>query len=307
MQSKPRLVDLRGGRKIPPPAPGDIRPQAPRRSQLKQRKRRVRAVVTAAVCVCALLTAYALHAASYLPRFTYQHVTVTGAHSVASADVEKFVENKLGESSRGFVSGRNIFIYDYSSLSREIVDNFPTLKDAEVTRDAAIGNGLSVSVRERVPFAQWCEVGNPDCYLVDEDGVVFASAAGVATSSLPTPYVFSGVLSTSSVSTVNAPYGEVFAGTHFAGIKALLKMLHDSGVTPIAVRLENDSDFTISLAEGYYLKISFGGDASMLTKNLALILNADALHGKASLLEYIDLRFGNRVYYKFKGQAQSAQ
>src|SRR3977135_368037 len=98
MSSKPRLVDLRGGRKIPPPDPSDLRELAPRRSALKLKKRRVRAVVTAAVCVCALLTTYAIHAASYLSRFTYSHVSVIGAQALAPAEVQKYVEDKLAAS-----------------------------------------------------------------------------------------------------------------------------------------------------------------------------------------------------------------
>lgn len=306
MQSKPRLVDLRGGRKIPPPAPGDIRPHSPRRSTLKIKRRRLRAVITAGICVVALLSTYAVHAASYLPRFTYQSISVSGAHTVSQTEIQKFVENKLAESSRGFISGRNIFVFNYAGLSSLIVDNFPTLKNVQVSRDTSLGNGLTVSVIERSPYAQWCEEGAvPHCYILDEDGVIFASAVGVATSSLPSHYVFTGALSTSSRLTNTFPYGETFADIHFSGINALLKMLPTSGVTPLGVKLQNDTDFSVSLAEGFYLKASFGEDPQTLAKNLSLILNSAALHGKTGLLEYVDLRFGNRVYYKFKGQTQT--
>jgi len=306
MPSKPRLVDLRGGRKIPPPSSGDIRPREPRRSTLKERKRRTRAVITAAVCVCTLLTTYAVHAASYLPRFTYQHVSVSGAHLVAPTQIEAFVEDKLGESSRGFISGRNIFVFKYSTLPNVIVANFPAVRSASVSRDTSMGNGLIVTLQERTPYAEWCEESiGANCYLLDDQGVVFAPASGVATSSLPSQYIFSGILSTTTLSVSTPPYGEIFAGTHFSGISDLLKRLHSAGVTPLGAELQDDTDFFIPLAEGFYLKASYGEDPDTLAKNLTLILNADALKGKTPQLEYIDLRFGNRVYYKFKGQPQS--
>jgi len=41
-------------------------------------------------------------------------------------------------------------------------------------------------------------------------------------------------------------------------------------------------------------------------KNLELVLSSDVLKGKTDALEYVDLRFGNRVYYKLKGQKQQS-
>ena len=302
--SKPRLVDLRGGRDVPPVRPSDMRSQQPRRSPLRQRRQRLRAVITAAVCVCTLLTAYALHAASYLERFTYQHVAVSGAESLSPSVVQKFVSDRLVESSQGFISGRNIFVFDYAPLERDIVQNFPRIKTAHVSRDTTLGNGLVVILEERAPFARWCPPIGQECFLMDDTGIVFASEVGIATSTLLTPYVFTGALSSTTLS-VNAPLGETFAAGHFSGITLLLKMLGESGMRAEGARLVNETDFSVALAEGFFLKVSYGADPETLTKNLALILSADALKGKTQLLEYVDLRFGNRVYYKLKGQPAS--
>jgi hypothetical protein len=37
---------------------------------------------------------------------------------------------------------------------------------------------------------------------------------------------------------------------------------------------------------------------------LQLVLSSDALTGKESELQYVDLRFGDRVYYKLQGVVQ---
>ncbi len=58
------------------------------------------------------------------------------------------------------------------------------------------------------------------------------------------------------------------------------------------------------LGEGFLLKVSYGADAGTLVKNLQLVLQSDVLQGKRDKIEYIDLRFGNRVYYKLKGQPE---
>ncbi len=303
--SKPRLVDLRGGRNVPPPKPEDVREPRPRRSTLKVYKRRVRAVITAAICVCALLTTYSVHLASYLPRFTFQHVAITGAHTIPPSQIEAYVESRLAASNTGFLSGRNIFIFDMTPLQEELVKIFPRLSRAEVTRDTSLGNGILIKLEERTPFARWCtESGS--CYFLDDIGIVFAPVDLSASTTLPTQYIFSGELSSSTLSVVNPPIGETFSSGHFAGIKALLVLLGQAGIPALGAHLENETDFSVPVAEGYYLKVSYGEDPNDLVKDLSLILNSDALKGKLELLEYIDLRFGNRVYYKFKDAPENA-
>lgn len=305
MQSRPRLVDLRGGRNVPPPSPDDVRPHTPRRSQLRARKQKFRAIVTASVCVVTLLIGYAIHEASYLERFTYQNIAVSGTKSVSPAQIKSFIDSKLQASSEGFISGRNIFVYNYEPLAEDIVANFPRVRRAFVARDTSLGNGLVVSIEERDAFARWCQTESGPCYLLDPNGIVYAAAESVSTSTIATHYIFTGALSTTSINAISPPIGQGFAGTHFAGITSLLTELGGSGVRPLGASLQSETDFFVPLAQGYYLKASYGADPSALVKNLSLILNAEALKGKSELLEYIDLRFGNRVYYKFKGQAQS--
>ena len=60
------------------------------------------------------------------------------------------------------------------------------------------------------------------------------------------------------------------------------------------------------LADGYFVRASFGQDARALSQNLKLVTVTDPLKSKIKSLEYIDLRFGDRVYYKLVGTAENA-
>lgn len=306
MPSKPRLVDLRGGRKIPPPSPGDIRAPQARRSALKARRRRLRAILTASICVTILICAYAIHYVSYTQRFTFSAIVIKG-NSTEQNEIKKFVEDKIQEKSTGFISGANIFTFDYAELVPEIVNNFPSIKNAEVTQDSIFSNSLGVTLIPRTAYARWCiPESTTNCFVLDDEGIVFSSDVNFATTSINTSYVFTGELSTTTVATKNPPLGESFAGVHFEGIKMLLKLLQDLGYSPLGAGMRTGSDFDVRLNEGFYLKITVGQDPQVLAKNLALILNSEAIIGKQDQLEYVDLRFGNRVYYKFKNQQNEA-
>jgi len=66
------------------------------------------------------------------------------------------------------------------------------------------------------------------------------------------------------------------------------------------VSVENEQDFKVSLLQRFALRASFGADADTLVRNLQDVLSSDTLRGKENKIEYVDLRFGNRVYYKNK-------
>jgi hypothetical protein len=303
MPSKPRLVDLRGGRKIPPPSSGDIRAPQARRSALKTRRRRLRAIISASICVTILLTAYAVHYASYTERFTFSTILLQG-NSIDEMEIKEFIESKIREQSTGYISGANILTFDYAQLVPEIVNNFPSIKNAEVTQESILSNALSVTLIPRTAYARWCVPENTtSCFVIDDEGIVYSPVANLATTSIHSQYIFTGELSTTTISIKNPPLGESFAGGHFKGIKTLLELLHDLGYSPLGAGMRTGSDFDIRLKEGFYLKITSGQDPQVLAKNLALILNSDAIVEKQDQLEYVDLRFGNRVYYKFKNEA----
>ncbi len=101
------------------------------------------------------------------------------------------------------------------------------------------------------------------------------------------------------------PIGETFAGAHVAGMYALLQLLESDGFGPTGATVESANSFDVPLQQGFYIKVAFGEDPQQLVQDLQLVLASSALSGEQSQLEYIDLRFGDRVYYKLQDQNES--
>ena len=195
-------------------------------------------------------------------------------------------------------SRSNVLLYPREHIERSLENFFPRIKSAQVSRESLLATAIMVAVEERNPYAQWC--AENECYLMDEEGFIFDAVAASATSSiLATQYVFRGGLASSS-----QVIGQRFAAGHLPGILVLLKLLGQGGFSPLGGSIENDQDFVVRFNEGFAMKFSFGQDAQTLTKNLQLVLGSEPLKGKESQLEYIDLRFDNRVYYKLRGETE---
>ena len=83
-----------------------------------------------------------------------------------------------------------------------------------------------------------------------------------------------------------------------ADATALLDALAKAGYEPEGLSVESEKDFSIQLKSGPLILASFAMDAPTIVKNLQTALGEDSLKGKLPTLKYIDLRFGNRMYYK---------
>ncbi len=303
-----KIVDLRGGTNAPKRAsqPSINFAASQGRTPLRVRRRRVKLAIALCIFLAIAVLIFGVSYVSYLPQLSVQRVAVSGTKTVDREEIENFAEDLLG-SSRTFLSRRNIFLYPRQAIEKEVTATFPRIKSAHASRASLMATTLDIRIEEREEYALWCLTPQADasdtsqCYQMDQDGFIFAPL-DLASTSLSSVYIFSGGLSTS---TSEELVGRVFAEGHLPGLLALLTQLGQAGFAAKGLTVESDQDISVPLTRGYYLKASYGQDAGALTRNLQLILNSDALKGKESEIEYIDLRFGNRVYYKLLGEEQT--
>ena len=314
--SAKNIIDLRGGkpqsaapsnkprptpsRPIPVPVKKDFKLDARRASPLRARRQKIRLVSVLLLVALVGALIYAVSYVSYLPRYTVNTIDVTGAITVPPAMVQEYIQSQLFTGAHPFLSPANIFLYHRVGLQNETVGYFPRIKSVTISRDSLFSTTLHVAVVERDAYAQWC-ASVTDCYEMDPSGFVFAQAPeATSTVAYTTSYVFGGGMSTST-----NPIGTSFVSAHVPGIVALLKQLSEAGFHPLGATVLSDQDFAVQLTEGFAVKASFGEDATSLVHNLQLVLSSTALNGKADQIEYIDLRFGDRVYFKLKGEAET--
>jgi hypothetical protein len=309
MSSKRNVIDLRSAKKSRSKTtifatPFASRPHR-RASPLKMRKRRVRAALALGVLVGCIGFAYAIHHVSYLPRFTVSSVAVEGEQRLSERLVRAYAESVLEDGSFRFISRDNFLVYPKDALAAGVAASFPRIESAEVDRDSVAGTTLVLTIREREPYALWCEEVSgvatstrADCYVMDEGGYVYAKS-GEPADEPSTSYVFTGGLAATGT-----PIGMRFAPDHIDKVRTLLDALAAAGYSPTGAKVVGGEDYFVPLQAAPLLKISFASDPSTVMRNLELVLASEELTGKLQKIEYVDLRFGNRVYYKLKGEEE---
>ena len=298
-----------------------------KRPTLRARRRRARTLIALLFASLVAAAVYGVSLASYLPRFSIQSVEVQGAKEIRTNLVRVYVETVLYSGAHSLFSRANIFLYPRMEIESAVREYFPRIESVHVSRGSLLATAVIVSIREREAFARWCAISESgftgerveSCYVMDRSGLVFAplevrpesglpagagpltgfAPVGAATAGFATPYIFRGGFSTTS-----SPIGGAYLPGTFAGVSALLERLGQAGFNALSISAEGEQDFSIALARGFELRASFGADVSALVKNLELVLSSETLRGKEDELEYVDLRFGNRVYYKLRGGEQ---
>ena len=264
----------------------------PRRvSTLRTRRRKLRALIALVLVVVVAGFVEGVSSLSYADRLSIGGITIAGTKDVPLKLVRAYVETKLYDGTRPLFSRDNIFLYPKASIEKSVISFFPRIRSADISRETFLANALTVTVAERQSFAFWCSDA-VKCYEMDEGGFVFADS--------PTSTPHMGIVFRGGLSASTTPIGETYLPTHFPGILELFKRLREAGFAPEGATVLDDQDFSVSFDEGFILRASFGSDATALVRNLQLALSAEPLRGKVNKLEYVDLRFGNRVYYKNK-------
>ena len=107
----------------------------------------------------------------------------------------------------------------------------------------------------------------------------------------------------------NSPLGSNVSGENFSKLASFIESLSNVGLKPAILYMEDSGDIKVLLTEENegkepYIALKANADLQKLTENLELALNTEPLlsdfKNKYSSLEYIDLRYGNKVYYRFR-------
>ncbi|MFA5931878.1 MAG: hypothetical protein WC793_00660 [Candidatus Paceibacterota bacterium] len=236
---------------------------------------------------------------SNLNKVKITEVQISGNSVVDTEMLKSTVEDQIQGKYFWLFSKSNIFLYPQSAIKNVLQDKFKRLKDINLS----IKNNhiLEVDLTERVAKYTWCGATLPTadetCFFLDDTGYVMDEA----------PY-FSGEVYFKFYGSTDGTY---FSKQKFQQLVLFKDVLVSLNIKPVALYVADNGDTEIYLSKGNTAlaslpKIIFNINSNFQTvaENLEAALNAEPLKTKFSTkyssLEYIDLRFGNKVYDKFK-------
>lgn len=173
--------------------------------------------------------------------------------------------------------------------------------------ESEVSASATASTTETVSFAQ--NETTQGCYFSDDTGYIFAPAPYFSNSVF---MELSGFLSEQPISTVPLSGSSYEITTHFAkNLAKIFNKTDNDQYRLIRVEIIDKNNYQAILADtskpgDYQWKIFFDNDESAeeLTNNLYTVLNSDPFKKEMTAnkgnLASIDLRYGKKVFYKFK-------
>jgi hypothetical protein len=258
---------------------------------------------------------------SRIKTLNISEIQIDGNKVIDTEALKTTVEEQISGKYLWLFPKTNILFYPENSIKKDLQEKFSRLKDIKLS----IKNNkvLVISLTERTAKYTWCGNTIPEtrfpensdsekCYFLDEDGYIFDEA----------PY-FSGEIyfkfyglpdGLHSESGYEAPedliLGSYFSKQNFQQLILLKDNLISFGLKPFALYIKPDQNMEIFLSSKNSstlepkILIKTDIDFQNVTENLEAALTTEPLQSefknKYSSLLYIDLRFGNKVYYKFK-------
>lgn len=242
---------------------------------------------------------------SHRPRIRISKITLSGNVVVSEADVASATIGYIRGSYFWLFPKNNVFLYPNASLQKYLKENFPRIATADVHESNF--NTLNVAVTERVPVGMWCdtlstfsakvgtttEAQNGNCYFLDMNSFVFAPAPDFSGSAY---FKYYGLFGTTT------PIGNYYIAstTEFSDINDFIQSTRGLSLQPTSLVGKDDGTFALLLASGAQIYFDTTDSLSKTAQNLEALLRTPALSQNISKLDYIDMRFGNKLYYKLK-------
>ncbi len=267
--------------------------------RLRDRRRRLVWIKVAAGTGVIVVSLALIWYVARIPALTIAEVQVSGTKLVSADSLQALVKQNLQGSYAYVVPYENTLVFPAGSIKASILKAFPPINKVSISRNGF--NGLAIAVEERTPVALWCAGAAPDggsasstpqgsCSEMDKGGFVFADAQPSDS------FVhFYGDLST------NAPIGSTYMGGDFAALNTLVQNIGTAiNHVPESVAFDSATkDVSLAFADGGVLKFVEAGDTQSTLENIASVFASQNFKTHKAF-EYVDFRFGDKVYVKFK-------
>lgn len=264
-----------------------------RRLHAKEQKRRrmriAKKIFLAGVALIIAIVGVALFLFS--ERFNIASVTVIGSKLVPETDIRAYVDEWLLQKRFVLLSERSYWLLNDDALATGLEASFSQIRRASVKK--SFPSTLSVVVEEYNGWGVLCRGDPEECFWIDAAGIAFERAPG-----------FSGLIvpKVRDERAMEAGLGERGLSDKLVRLVGYFngRAVSDTDLQSVEFILEaEDATVRIKTRAGWEIVLSEDSDPERAYKNLRTAIDGD-IKGRINDLLYIDLRFGNRIFYKFK-------
>lgn len=280
-------------------------------SAVYKKRKKVRKIKMALFGLLFVVVFVALIFAVRMSIFTISEIQVKGLQSASTQSVIDEINSEINGNYALVLPKKNILFYPKSTIKENLLNKFGTFADVEInTIDT---NKLEISITEKNAAAIGCQSEQSildntyaNCFFVDSNYKGFQPVVGEPDKSL-VRFVYqnasvgqssSGGASTSSVPSTSsvAPASPTLSSDVIIEVQKLKTDLEKRNLIIHYIKIVDAKNFEFQIIGNGKIFVSLPFDDNLLSI-LNTALSTKQLSGGV-IFEYIDVRFGNKVFYK---------
>lgn len=244
------------------------------------------------------------------PTFRIDDITISGLTAIAEEKIRESVQKELSGATLFFLPNNSYFLISSRALQRKLYEQFPRLVDVKVKK--TFHPSLEIAVIERDMWGIGCtkteveeireetdaaKKSEPEktvgpCFFIDKTGFAFEDVASFEGGLFPVIYTDRG----GELGSLLFQEGDV---AFFNETNRALEGALQLPLLSLEFSLKTPDDARLTLKEGWSLIVPRSKPSSLWLPVLRTFL-ANEIKERRRQLDYVDLRFGNKVFYKFR-------
>jgi cell division septal protein FtsQ len=284
-----------------------------------EKRRKIRRAIIAISFL--LLSVFLIYGLSYLSNKQFlqiKEIEISQLNFINQDEVKNIVEEKIRNKKYLWLfSKSNSLILPRKAIKKSLKEKYYSIKNIDI--DFVNFHKIKIKIIEHDPVAKWCDtVINESRYLGHEDEIEFSSV--ISDTNINTDDATCYLLSEDGMVFIEAlenyqngfteyfglidgnPLGKIFSNSEeFKGLQDLIKLLKRLNIFSKEIWTKTGEVYVIVTSNNVELFIDSKDDPAEIFKNLEAVIEKDAINeAQFNNIDYIDLRFGNRVFYKLK-------
>ena len=230
--------------------------------------------------------------------FQIKEIQISGNEKVQKESLENFIWENVSKKMLIFKT-KSILLVNLQRIEKNILEKFPKVSKIYLKRN--LPDIIAINIQERKPLFLLCK--NSDvCFHLDKEGVIFDPVRN----GIPNEVDGTNKAEESLIKIRDARHQEVRLGEKvieddlLKNIKEIISKLKDGAEIFTKEIILSEEKITFKTVQNWEIYFNPEENISNQIQNLILVFNEEIPSESRENLDYIDLRLGNRVEYRYK-------
>ena len=229
----------------------------------------------------------------FFSKIQVNSIVVSGNNNVSSKVLENIAWNNVNKKiitlGNWNLISKSIFFTKSKIISKDILNKFPQIESVIVLKKYP--QIITLEVKERTPFAIFCQTDDKKCFYIDENGIIFKILEQISEND----FIIKKLTEDKEVF-----IGERVIEKNTIDIISKIKknFKNNFQIDIKSVTISTQSRLDVETSENWQIYFNLDSETDLQIAKMNILLKDEITASVRKTLQYIDLRFKDKAFYK---------